>query len=71
VIDSNWTREALIARTDAAFALDHARLPVTPERARLRLEYFAVVGAVARGELSAQQATIRFEHITSQVAGAA
>lgn len=63
----HWTRDALIARTDTAFALDHARLPVTPERARLRLEYFDVVAAVTRGELDPQQAAVRFEAITEQV----
>jgi hypothetical protein len=67
VLDSTWTRDALIARTDAAFALDHARLPVTAERAGLRLEYFGLVAAVTRGELGAEHATARFEAITARV----
>ncbi|NQX34699.1 hypothetical protein [Herbiconiux sp. VKM Ac-2851] len=65
--DTSWTREALIARTDVAFALDHVRRPVTPERARLRLEYFRVVSAVTSGSMTSQAATVRFEQMLTEI----
>ncbi|MCS5715971.1 hypothetical protein NVV95_15610 [Herbiconiux sp. CPCC 205716] len=65
--DTSWTREALIARTDVAFALDHVRRPVTPERARLRLEYFDVISAVTGGRMSAAAATVRFEEMLDEI----
>lgn len=63
VAETNWSKEALEARIDAAMLLDPRRFGVTPERAKLKLEFARVVAAVDSGRMTSVEARLRFDGI--------
>jgi hypothetical protein len=61
VPETNWSKEALEARIDAAMLLDPRRYSVTPERAALKLEFARIIAAVDAGRMTSVEARLRFD----------
>ncbi|WP_378148208.1 hypothetical protein ACFJGV_08175 [Cnuibacter sp. UC19_7] len=65
--ETNWSKEALEARIDAAMLLDPRRHRVTPERAQLKLEFARIVAAVDSGRMTSVEARLRFDGLIADV----
>lgn len=64
---TRWTRDALLARLDAAKAIDSDTGSTARERAESRMELLRVASAVDEGRIDALEAEVAFRRIVHRL----